>query len=178
MNVKQLKGIANHLATLHHCPLIKTFMERYNHLNIPFSYTPLDTPMDIQSQSQSKSKKDMSIFSKSEREKKPKPFPMPDNFCISPRVREWAKKNKHTHLEEHLEALKLRAQAKGYKYLDWDAALMTAIRENWGHLDLSKPENNNGSGRPADKNCPKCHGKGMVMVNDTTGAICECRRSS
>ena len=77
---------------------------------------------------------------------------MPDDFHISERVQRWAEKNNHNHLDEHLEAFKLRAQAKGYKYKDWDAAFMVAIRENWGKIDLTAPER-----KPSPKTlCPDC----------------------
>lgn len=133
LNQKQLKGIANHLETLHNCPLIQRFLDKYHYLDIPYKYTPVDTPintpMHIQSQSKSKSKsRDIP------------PSPLPDNFQISERVLNWAKKNNHNHLADHLEAFKLRAQAKGYRYKDWDAAFMVAIRENWGKVDLTIPE--------------------------------------
>ena len=39
---KQIKGIANYLATLHNCPLIKDFLEYYKDLKIPYRY-PTDT---------------------------------------------------------------------------------------------------------------------------------------
>ena len=67
------------------------------------------------------------------------PFPLPEDFQISERVLTWARKNNFNHLETHLEAFKLRAQAKGYKYKDWDAAFMTAIRENWGKIQDHQP---------------------------------------
>lgn len=56
---QQSKGIIKHLDTLHNCLLIQSFLEIYNHLNIPYSYTPIDTPIDslndTKSQSQSQS---------------------------------------------------------------------------------------------------------------------------
>ena len=68
---------------------------------------------------------------------------------------------------------------------DWEEVKFIVYPERWlknqrweDQAPTGSPGGNNGSGRPADKNCPKCHGKGMVIVNDTTGAICECRRSS
>jgi hypothetical protein len=35
---KQVQGAANHLSTLHNCPLIKEFLEKYKDLNIPYQY--------------------------------------------------------------------------------------------------------------------------------------------
>ena len=60
---------------------------------------------------------------------------MPDDFKVSERVSEWAKKKKLNHLEDHLEAFKLSCSSKGYMYVDWDAAFMNAIRNNWARLD-------------------------------------------
>jgi hypothetical protein len=59
---------------------------------------------------------------------------LPVDFSVSSRVRDWAKEKGHTRLEEHLEAFKAKAQAKGYQYADWDAAFMSAVRENWAKL--------------------------------------------
>ena len=104
-----------------------------------------------------------------------KPFPLPPDFCISVRVKSWAEKKKFTHLEEHLEAFLLRAQAKGYKYLDWDAAFMNAIRENWGQIDLSKPE----PPKDPDPNCPICRGTGRDFYEENGEKLvrdCQCLR--
>lgn len=66
---------------------------------------------------------------------------LPENFSISDRVKKWAAKNKLDHLEEHLDSFKLKCQAKEYKYVDWDAAFMNAIRDNWAKVG------GNGNGR-------------------------------
>jgi len=60
---------------------------------------------------------------------------LPENFEISDRVRKWAVEKKHNHLEEHLESFKLKCTSKDYKYKDWDAAFMNAIRDNWAKID-------------------------------------------
>lgn len=59
---------------------------------------------------------------------------LPADFGVSPRVERWAEVNGFNRLDDHLAAFRLKAQAKGYKYADWDAALMTAIREDWAGL--------------------------------------------
>jgi len=56
---------------------------------------------------------------------------IPNDFEISDKVKEWAGKHSYNHLEEHLDNFRLKALARGYQYLDWDAAFMTAIREDW-----------------------------------------------
>lgn len=63
---------------------------------------------------------------------------IPDDFGISERVAEWAKKNGHGDLPKHLEAFKLKVSAKAYQYANWDAAFMTAIREDWARLKMPR----------------------------------------
>lgn len=60
--------------------------------------------------------------------------PLPDGFDVSPRVEAWAQEHGHTRLPEHLEAFRLKCQAKGYEYADWDAAFMGAIKSDWAGL--------------------------------------------
>lgn len=64
---------------------------------------------------------------------------MPPDFGISDRVKAWAVENKHGQLEQHLAAFKLSCKAKGYAYVDWDAAFMNAIRQNWAKLATVAP---------------------------------------
>ncbi len=56
------------------------------------------------------------------------------DFGISDRVQAWAAEKGYGQLQEHLEAFKRKAKAKGYTYIDWDAAFMEAIREDWAKL--------------------------------------------
>lgn len=56
------------------------------------------------------------------------------DFAISDRVREWAAEKGFGDLDQHLEAFKAKAGAKGYTYADWDLAFMGAIREDWAKL--------------------------------------------
>lgn len=60
--------------------------------------------------------------------------PLPENFTVSPRVTAWAAGKGYTQLDEHLEAFKRKCEAKGYTNIDWDAAFMEAIREDWAKL--------------------------------------------
>lgn len=59
---------------------------------------------------------------------------LPDGFGISERVRAWAKEKGFGRLEDHLEAFLRKVGANGYTYVDWDAAFMEAIREDWAKL--------------------------------------------
>jgi hypothetical protein len=68
------------------------------------------------------------------REQKPKSKTLPDGFGISTAVREWATAKGYTHLDAHLESFIGKAKAKNYTYVDWDQALMNAIRDDWAKL--------------------------------------------
>ena len=59
---------------------------------------------------------------------------IPDDFCISDEVRQWADKNGHKRLNQHLEHFKDRSRSKDYKYVNWDSAFKEAIRKNWAGL--------------------------------------------
>jgi uncharacterized protein YdaU (DUF1376 family) len=59
---------------------------------------------------------------------------LPADFALSDRVRTWATEHGYGHLDQHIEAFRLKAQANGYAYADWDAALMEAIRKDWAGL--------------------------------------------
>lgn len=63
---------------------------------------------------------------------------LPEDFGVSNRVMEWAKKKGFDRLPEHLEAFRSKAKAKGYTYVDWDEALMNAIREDWAKLRVTQ----------------------------------------
>ena len=62
---------------------------------------------------------------------------MPKDFAISEEVRRWAKVKGFVNLDDHLEAFVLKCEAKGYTYNDWDAALKSAIRDDWAKLRQS-----------------------------------------
>lgn len=79
---------------------------------------------------------------------------MPAEFsrAVSARVLAWATKRGYDRLQEHLEAFTAKAQAKGYRYADWDAALMEAIREDWAGLrEERRHGNGNGGGNAGRK---------------------------
>jgi len=65
--------------------------------------------------------------------------PIPENFEVSESVKVWAEKNGHDQLEAHLSHFVDTAKAKGYKYIDWDAAFRKAISGNWAKL-VQKPK--------------------------------------
>lgn len=69
-----------------------------------------------------------------ERKVKPQKTSLHEDFSISEKVKEWARKNGHTRIEEHLESFKAKCRANGYEYVDWDSAFMEAIRSDWAKL--------------------------------------------
>lgn len=60
--------------------------------------------------------------------------PIPENFEVSESVKTWAEKNGHDQLDSHLSHFIDTAKAKGYKYIDWDAAFRKAISGNWAKI--------------------------------------------
>jgi hypothetical protein len=74
--------------------------------------------------------------------------PLPENFGISEGVKTWAATKGHAKLEERLEHFVCKAKAKDYRYVDWDAAFKSAIRDDWA--GLSTKAQVNGSS-PSDK---------------------------
>lgn len=68
------------------------------------------------------------------RTRKPTKTTVPDNFAVSPAVRDWAVRKGYGNLEQHLEAFVGKAQAQGYVYADWDAAFRNAVRDDWAGL--------------------------------------------
>jgi Protein of unknown function (DUF1376) len=61
--------------------------------------------------------------------------PIPVDFAISDRVRSWAAEKGLDRLDEHFEKFVGTCKAKDYRYVDWDEALMNAIRDNWAKLE-------------------------------------------
>ena len=60
----------------------------------------------------------------------PRKTEMPKDFAVSDRVRAWALEKGHDRLDEHLDSFRRKVAARGYRYVDWDAAFMEAIRED------------------------------------------------
>jgi hypothetical protein len=62
---------------------------------------------------------------------------LPIDFSISDRVTDWASKKGFERLQDHFDAFVEKARAKDYQYVDWDAALMMAIRQDWAKLRIN-----------------------------------------
>jgi hypothetical protein len=70
--------------------------------------------------------------------KKPKSAetPLPENFVLSDRVLKWAAQQGLAGvIELHFEAFVSTCKAKGYSYVDWDEAFMSAVRKNWAKIE-------------------------------------------
>jgi len=63
---------------------------------------------------------------------------IPSDFSISEKVILWAEKNNHTNLQKHFDNFVLSCQARNYKYTNWDAAFMKAIRDNWAGVQAER----------------------------------------
>jgi hypothetical protein len=59
---------------------------------------------------------------------------LPKNFTISDRVISWANEKGYRNLEKHFDHFIMLAQSNNYKYTDWDAAFMRAIKDNWAKV--------------------------------------------
>lgn len=65
---------------------------------------------------------------------------LPDGFTPSPAVAAWYQEKGYSEpLASHLEHFIGYARAKGAKYVDWDQALMNAIRDDWAKVRTAKP---------------------------------------
>jgi hypothetical protein len=69
---------------------------------------------------------------------------IPDNFKISDKVKAWAASKSLNHLDQHLESFICKCKARGYKYMDWDAAFMEAIRGDWAGISSKDPPQDTG----------------------------------
>lgn len=65
--------------------------------------------------------------------------PMPADYTPSPAVHIWAAARGYDRVDEHLDHLRDVAAARGYRYVDWDAVLRRAIRQDWAGLRAQRP---------------------------------------
>ena len=63
---------------------------------------------------------------------------IPNNFSISERVINWANDKGHKNLDAHLEHFILSCEKGDYKYVNWDSAFITAIKDNWAGVQTKK----------------------------------------
>jgi hypothetical protein len=69
---------------------------------------------------------------------------MPENFGVSERVVAWAAEHGYGRLHEHFDSFVRKVEANGYTYVDWDSALMNAIRDDWAKIN-DKPKGSGNS---------------------------------
>jgi uncharacterized protein YdaU (DUF1376 family) len=71
--------------------------------------------------------------------------PLPEGFVLSDRVGEWAGGEGYSlhDVQANFEAFVSYAKRKGATYVDWDEALMTAIRKDWAEV-RAKPASETG----------------------------------
>jgi len=59
---------------------------------------------------------------------------LPIDFAITPALQAWADQHDYGDMEHHLASFRDKAQAKGYQYVDWEAALRNAVRDDWAGI--------------------------------------------
>jgi hypothetical protein len=68
--------------------------------------------------------------------RKPSKTRLPESFAVSDDVRAWAASKGFDRVDDHFSAFCDTARAKGYEYIDWDAALRNAISKDWAKLRI------------------------------------------
>ena len=136
-SLRQTKGIANHLETLHKCPLIREFLAYYQDMDIPYQYPIRQEEEETEEKEKTKTESEPKVLKDTPPPRKPKKSQtsLPDDFGISEAVKTWADKNGHTRLDERLESFRDYALSNGKTYFDWDAAFRRAIKEDWAKLN-------------------------------------------
>jgi len=113
----------------------------------------------------------LSIPSGQKAEKKPdqakRKTRIPNDFSISPAVREWAIEKGFDRLDEHLENFITSCKAKDYTYVDWDSAFRNAIRKDWARIR----ENNPGQWRSPITSQPS--GKPSLCQSDVIDSLAQ-----
>lgn len=72
-------------------------------------------------------------------QKKTRLTTIPEGFTVSEGVKKWAQTNGYSaaRVNQNYAKFVLWAESKGQKYASWDAALKTAIRDNWADVKES-----------------------------------------
>jgi hypothetical protein len=62
---------------------------------------------------------------------------LPNDFDLNDELLAWGRKEGYLEqiLKQHLEHFKNIAQAKGYQYVNWDAAFKAAVKKNWARIE-------------------------------------------
>lgn len=128
---KRVKGVINELSKVPAGKCRQTFVDRYQgpyHLPASPSEAPSE-PLRSQNRTDQKQKQSPSAA-------KSRQTSMPEGFEISERVWTWAteKRYREAEVRANFDSFVSYVKRKGPKYVDWDEALMTAIREDWAKV--------------------------------------------
>jgi hypothetical protein len=138
---KRVKGIANEIAKVPNGLCLAAFKARYaSAFHIPAS--PSEAPSEAPSKGQQKPLRSQEQEQEQEQKQeqkgaaKSRQTSMPVGFAISDRVAEWSEGKGYSlaYRDANFESFMSYVRRKGPKYIDWDEALMTAIRENWAKV--------------------------------------------
>ena len=114
-------------------------------------------------------KTDPPVPEKPAKTRKPTLTTIPADFALSDGVRDWAtrKQISPADLDRHFEHFVGCAEAKGYTYANWDAALKNAIRNNWARIQDPTPFNGvTHEQRPTHNNHASLRGAALKRHND------------
>jgi hypothetical protein len=84
----------------------------------------------------------VTVRAEKSQDRHPHKTPLPQEFeegKIPGAVKAWAAGKGINNLDLHLESFVLKAKARGYEYANWDAAFITAIRDNWAGITDATP---------------------------------------
>lgn len=138
---KRVQGVMNELAKVPKGQCWQAFRARYAvPYNLPIDgqkAKPLPSPSDAPSKPETEAGTEAGTDKKPTRSRQTS---VPDGFAISERVKTWAEGKGYSagYVEANFESFMSYVRRKGPKYLDWDEALMTAVRENWGKADAAQ----------------------------------------
>jgi hypothetical protein len=128
----------------------ETFPNRFG--NAPEAEAEADTETDTNSGDRERSS--VTVRGEKQRDdfqdRHPHKTPLPREFeegKIPGTVKAWAAGKGINNLDLHLESFVLKAKARGYEYANWDAALITAIRDNWAGIENHAKPYTDKSGR-------------------------------
>ena len=127
---KRIKGVLNEIAKVPGGRCLQAFVKLYAtpfHLGISPSEAP-SKPLRSQNRSEQKQKQSPSAQARQ--------TSIPENFEVSERVLARSREKGYPagDVRRQFEALVSYAKRKGAKYIDWDEALMTAIRDDWAKV--------------------------------------------
>ena len=110
------------------------------------SYSPREDSRILPVGSKDQGSKDQGSKDQGEDQPSSRQRPMPDDFTASPSVLKWAAEQGYSsaYVGSNLTTFVLSAQAKGYKYANWDKALMNAIKGNWAKASNGEASKHNG----------------------------------